>query len=120
MFIKLAITKNLDRCFVNQSASFIFGCLVISTPRKFLPPENKISEPHSKKSQPQKYVNNYPPPPPSLFIFFLSTSFPLLFKKNEKFFGGGGLNPPLNTPLNTLHVLLTSDLKHHFGDMQQS
>ena len=63
------------------------------------PPENfstslKISQPHSRKSQPKKYVNNEPPPL-ILFLCLFSTSFPSLFKENLKIDGGGGwgLNP---------------------------
>ena len=82
------------------------------SPQKFLnpPPSKKkinsqpplkIFEPHSKKSQPQKYIKTItpPPPPPSLFIFFFLPLFLHFSKKIFKF--QGGLNPPPHPPLNT-------------------
>ena len=68
----------------------------------------KISQPHSKKYHPQKYVKRYLPPPPNIpFFSFSFYLFSFTFQKNLKISGGGlnPLNPP--TPLKYALVYIT-------------
>ena len=60
-------------------------------PPKISQPPLKISQPHSKKYQPKKYVKRYPPPLQHPFFSFSFLSLFLHFsKKNLKISGGGG------------------------------
>ena len=78
-----------------------------------------MSQPHSKKYQPQKYVKRYPPPPEHPF-FSLSLSLFLHFsKKILKFRGGGGVEPPEPPPPlkyalggTTVNMMLISFMVH--------
>ena len=58
----------------------------------------KISQPHSKKYQPQNILRGNPPPPTSLYFFFFLSLFLHFSKKNLKI-SGGGVEPPELPPL---------------------